>query len=296
MMKTERNILIAFILNFLFSLFEFLGGFFTGSIAIISDALHDMGDALSIGISYFLEKISKKQPDEIYTYGYVRYSVMGSLITTVILMSGSLVVIYGAIGRILNPVEIRYGGMIIFAVVGVIVNFLAAWFTKEGDSLNQRSVNLHMLEDVLGWAIVLVGAVIMYFTDFKILDPIMSVCASAFIFISAVANLRRILNIFLEKIPDGIDIETIEKDVSAIDGVLGVHHIHIRSLDGYNNYLTMHIVTDRDAHSVKDEVRRELLKYKIVHVTLELEGSGEHCHDKCCRVEHSGENHHHHHH
>ena len=181
-MKTERNILIAFILNLSFSIFEFVGGVFTGSVAITSDAVHDIGDAASIGISYFLEKRSKKQPDEKYTYGYARYSIIGGFITTLILLIGSAFVIYNAIIRIINPVEINYNGMIVFAVVGVIVNFSAAFFTREGDSLNQKAVNLHMLEDVLGWIVVLVGAVVMRFTDFSLIDPIMSVGVSLFIF------------------------------------------------------------------------------------------------------------------
>ena len=133
-MKTEKNILIAFILNLVFSIFEFIGGAITNSIAIMSDSIHDMGDAMSIGISYFLEKKSMKKPDDKYTYGYVRYSVIGSTITTIILILGSLFVIYNAIKRIINPVEINYDGMIIFAVVGVVVNFLAAYYTKDGDS------------------------------------------------------------------------------------------------------------------------------------------------------------------
>ena len=182
-MKSERNILIAFILNLLFSVFEFVGGIFTNSVAIISDSIHDIGDAISIGISYFLEKKSKKQPDETYTYGYLRYSVIGSIITTLILLVGSVLVIVNAVNRILNPVQINYNGMIIFAIVGVVINFFAAYFTKDGDSLNQKSVNLHMLEDVLGWAVVLVGAILMCFTDFALIDPILSIGVAVFIFI-----------------------------------------------------------------------------------------------------------------
>ena len=124
-MKTEKNILIAFLLNLVFSVFEFFGGFYTGSVAIVSDALHDLGDAASIGVSYFLEKKSKRQPDETFTYGYSRYSVIGSLITTAILLLGSVVVVYNAIGRMVNPSQINFDGMIVFAVVGVVVNFCA---------------------------------------------------------------------------------------------------------------------------------------------------------------------------
>ena len=198
-MKKEKNILTAFVLNLAFSIFEFLGGVVTNSVAINSDAIHDVGDSLSIGISYFLEKKSKKKADNKYTYGYVRYSVIGSLITTTILIVGSILVVIGSIKRIMNPVDINYNGMLIFAILGVIVNFLAAYFTKEGDSLNQKSVNLHMLEDVLGWVVVLVGSVIMRFTDIKIIDPILSIGVAIFILIHALKTLRQIGNIFLEK-------------------------------------------------------------------------------------------------
>lgn len=296
-LKTEKNILIAFLLNFLFSVFEFIGGTLTGSVAIISDAVHDIGDAISIGISYFLERKSKKQPDEIYTYGYIRFSVLGSLITTVILICGSVAVIYNAVTRIFNPVEIDYSGMILFAVIGAGVNFVAAVFTKEGDSLNQKAVNLHMLEDVLGWIVVLIGAVIMRFTDFAIIDPIMSIGVSVFILINAIKNLIKIENLFLEKLPSNIDINEIKEHILEIDGIKDVHHVHIWSLDGYNNYATMHIVTDDEGHEIKEKIRKELNEHNICHVTLELETTYEHCHEKSCHIKHSdGCNHHHHHH
>ena len=296
-MKTERNILIAFLLNLFFSIFEFVGGIFTGSVAIMSDAVHDIGDAASIGVSYFLEKKSKRQPDEIYTYGYARYSVVGSVITTLILLFGSVTVIFNAVGRIITPTNINYDGMIIFAVVGVVVNFGAAFITRHGDSLNQKAVNLHMLEDVLGWVVVLIGAVVMRFTDFKILDPVMSIAVAVFILINAVRNLKEVLELFLEKIPHGVSVDEIKEHVLEIEGVLDVHHIHVWSMDGQNNYATMHVVTNGDAHSIKDKIREELKEHGIGHATLELEAEGEHCHEECCHVEvQSGSGHHHHHH
>ena len=207
-MKSEKNILIAFILNIGFSIFELLGGFFTNSISIMSDAIHDFGDALSIGISLALEKISKKKPNEKYTYGYVRYSILGALITTIILTIGSIFVIIGGVNRIINPEEINYNGMIIFAVFGVIINLFAAYFTKDGDSINQRAVNLHMLEDVLGWIVVLVGAILMKFTDIRIIDSIMSIGVALFILVNSFKNLKEILdfiNFLNEKHKKGID-------------------------------------------------------------------------------------------
>ena len=296
-MKSEKNIFIAFILNLAFSVFEFIGGIFTGSVAIVSDAIHDFGDAAGIGISYFLEKKSKKQPDEKHTYGYARYSVIGSLITTFILLFGSVTVIYNAINRLINPSEINYNGMIIFAVVGVCVNFCAAYFTRDGDSLNQKAVNLHMLEDVLGWTVVLIGAIIMRFTDWSFIDPVMSVGVSLFIFINAVRNLKEAIDLFLEKTPHGIDIKEIAEHISEIDGVIGVHHIHIWSMDGQSNYATMHVVTNSDSHKIKETIREELLEHGINHATLELETEDERCHEEKCSVEYkisSGHHHHHH--
>ena len=297
-MKTEKNILIAFILNLIFSVFEFIGGIFTGSVAIVSDAIHDIGDAASIGISYFLEKKSKQKPDSKYTYGYVRYSVIGSVITTLILLFGSASVIFNAVHKIFNPTEINYNGMIIFAVVGAVVNFGAAYITREGDSLNQKAVNLHMLEDVLGWIVVLIGAVVMRFTDFSIIDPLMSIGVALFILINATKNLKEVLDLFLEKTPSGIDVEEIKEHICSIDGVLDAHHIHIWSMDGQSNFATMHIVTNSDAHKIKELIREELSEHGIVHATLELEAEGEHCHEKNCDIKinsNSGHHHHHHH-
>lgn len=296
-MKTEKNILIAFILNLTFSVFEIVGGFFTGSVAITSDAIHDIGDATSIGISYFLERKSKSKPDKSYTYGYSRYSVIGGFVTTFILFIGSIFVIINAVEKFINPTEINYSGMIIFAVIGVVVNFCAAYFTSKGESINQKAVNLHMLEDVLGWAVVLVGAIVMHFTNLAIIDPIMSIGVAVFILFNVFKNFKDIFNLFLEKTPDGISVDEIKEHIEEIDGILDAHHIHIWSMDGTSAYATMHIVTDEDPHEIKHKVREELAEHGIVHATLELESSQEHCHEKNCDAKintHAGHHHHHH--
>ena len=294
-MKTEKNILIAFILNLAFSAFEFLGGILTGSVAIVSDALHDFGDALSIGISFFLERKSGKAPDNTHTYGYGRYSLLGSLITTLILVAGSLIVIYNAMKKVFNPSDINYDGMIVFAVVGVIINFFAAFFTRGEGSLNQKAVNLHMLEDVLGWLFVLLGAFIIKFTDFRVIDPLMSMGVSLFILINAFKNLKEIVDIFLEKTPEDIDVAELEKHISEIKGVISVHHIHIWSLDGQNNYATLHVVTEDAGEKIKHEVRKEMKEFGINHVTIELEKENEWCNEKFCNIKGIKKEHHHHH-
>ena len=293
-MKTEKNILIAFILNISFSIIEFFGGIFTNSVAILSDSIHDLGDALSIGISYFLEKKSKKKADNKYTYGYIRFSVLGGVITTTILLVGSILVIIGAIKRLLDPVEVNYSGMIIFAIIGIILNFIAAHVTREGDSLNQKSVNLHMLEDVLGWVVVLIGAIIMNFTDISIIDSIMSIGVALFILINSLSNLKVVLDIFLEKTPNDVDIEELKKHLQEIKDVEDIHHIHVWSIDGYNNYATMHIVTkSKNVQEVKKQIREELSEHNICHAILETEDEA--CTEKECHIELHHEEHHHHH-
>ncbi len=298
-MKTEKNIFIAFLLNVAFCVFEFFGGILTGSVAIISDAIHDLGDAISIGASFFLEKKSKKQPDDLYTYGYARYSVFGGLITTVILFVGSLIVIYNAIGRLINPAPIHYDGMIGIAVVGTLVNAGAAFFTREGESINQKAVNLHMLEDVLGWLVVLLGAILMRFTDFAMIDPLMSVGVAAFILVNAWHNLKDVLDLFLEKTPAGISVPEISEKIMKIENVLDVHHLHLWSIDGKNIYATMHIVTDDNPHNIKEKIREEMKKVGIGHITLELETKEEYCHLEQCLIEEDtigGHRHYHNHH
>ena len=278
--KTEKNILIAFILNISFSIFEIIGGIITGSIAIISDAIHDAGDALSIGISYFLERKSNKKSDTNYTFGYRRYSILGALISTCILLIGTFIVIYNAIGRLINPVDINYNGMIIIAIVGVIINFLAAHYTKDGDSLNQHAVNLHMLEDVLGWVVVLIGSIVIKFTNFVYLDSIMSIVISIYLIIESFKNIKRIMNILLIKIPEGITVEEVKDKILKIKEVKDVHHVHIWTIDGEKNYATIHVVADKN---IKEEIRKELEDIGIHNVTIELETTKEKCNHKECK-------------
>ena len=283
----DRKILIAFVLNVLFSAIEFIGGIVTGSVAIISDSIHDLGDALSIGMAYYLEKLSKKQPDNKYTYGYMRYSVLGSVLTTIILIVGSVLIIWNSVDRIYHPVIINYDGMMVFAVIGMLINLGAAFVTHGGSSLNQKAINLHMLEDVLGWVVVLVGAVVMKLTNISIIDPLMSIGVALFILINATRMLIQAIDLFMEKVPDEIDIEEIKEHLMNIHGVDDVHHLHIWSLDGQRNYATVHVATVYDDYrEVKQMVKKEMAKHGITHVTIEIELDDEVCTDKLCKIKH----------
>ncbi|MBQ3055684.1 MAG: cation transporter [Oscillospiraceae bacterium] len=276
--------ILPFLLNLFFSLFEFAGGLFTGSAALLSDALHDLGDALGIGLSYFFERKSRRAPDARYTYGYRRFSLLGGAITTLILLFGSIVVIVHAVSRILHPIPIHYDGMIFFAVVGVCVNVVAFFLSHKGTSLNQKAVTLHLLEDALGWVIVLIGALVMRWTDFALLDPILSILLSGVILTHAFKLFGELLHVFLEATPNGLDPEQIRAALCAIDGVSDVHHIHLWSMDGNTHAATMHVVAPPET---KPHLKEVLHGLGISHVTLELEDAGESCHEKECHISHT---------
>ena len=242
-----------------------------------------LGDAVSVGLSYILERLSKRGCDKRHSYGYARYSVLGSAITMLILTFSSVLMIVSAVQRIIQPGEVDYSGMIVLAIVAIVLKSVAALVTRSRGTLNQTAISLHMLEDVLSWVIVLVGAIIMNFTDISIIDPIMSIGVALFILYNAIRYLRSILVIFLEKTPDGIELDKIEQEVLGIKGVSGVHHIHVRSMDGFNNYATLHVVVDRYSHEVKEEVKHKLAQLGIAHATVELELKGEECEEKECR-------------
>lgn len=295
-MKTQKNILIAFLLNLSFSIFEFIGGTLTGSVAIASDAIHDLGDAMSIGLAYLLERKSKEKPNKTYTYGYARYSVLGSFITTMILIFGSAFVIYRAVERLFHPEVINYNGMIIFAIFGVVMNVAAAYVTRDTSSLNQKAVNLHMIEDVLGWIVVLIGSIVMKFTNFIAIDSILSLIVAGYILYNAIGNLNAVLNLFLEKSPENIKIDEIKSHLLELDGVKDIHHIHFWSLDGNNHFITMHVVTCVEGDIIKERIREELKELGICHATLELERPGEICEHDECELEFEVDTHHHHHH
>ena len=295
-MKTEKIILIAFLLNLGFSIFEVVGGILTNSIAIISDALHDFIDAISIGLSYILERISKRKPNYKYTYGYIRYSVLGALITTTFLLAGSIIVIIGAINRLFNPADINYNGMLLISIIGIIINFIAAYKTREGDSLNQKSVNLHMLEDVLGWVVVFLGSILMKFTDISYIDSIMSIGIACYILIHALKNLKKVLDLFLVKTPSNIDVANLKKELQKVDGISDIHHIHVWSIDGENNYATLHAVSDeKNISKIKEDLKKELEEHGIVHSTIEFEKKNEKCFEHDCKIKTTKSTNHHHH-
>lgn len=283
-----ENIRIAFLLNLLFSVIELIGGLLSNSISILSDSLHDFGDSISIGVSYFLEKKSHKSPNNNYTYGYLRYSLLGALITSIILLTGSVIVIYNSIPRLINPVEVNYDAMIIFSIFGVLINGYAAYRTSHAEKHNEKAINLHMLEDVFGWIAVLIGSVCIKLFNLTIIDPILSILIALYILYHVYKYIKEIFDIFMEKTPKEINIEKIKNELyEKFTEVDNIHHIHIWTLDGVNNYMTTHIqlkneLSKADIIKLKNSIKNELTKYNINHTTIEIDYHDEKCtHEKC---------------
>lgn len=284
----SKNLTLAFVLNLVFTIVEFAGGIFTGSVAIFSDAIHDFGDTCAIGVALFLERFSQKGRDASFSYGYKRFSTLSALLISGVLIVGSVIILYEAIPRLLNPIEVHKVGMIWLSIVGIFVNGLAVLKLK-GDthSHNHKAIRLHLLEDVLGWVAVLIGAIIMYFTNWYILDPILSIGIAIFILYNAIKNVKGVLKIFLQGIPAGVNLKEIERELMKISWVRAIHDIHVWSLDGQNHVLSLHVVlSDQvsliEATELKEQMRHRIQDHGIKHTTIEVETQHEHCgHDDC---------------
>jgi cobalt-zinc-cadmium efflux system protein len=242
--KSVRSRLkVAFVLNFIFTIIELIGGYFTNSVAILSDAIHDLGDTIAIGSALWLEKVSERSRDERYSYGYKRFSTLGALITSVILVAGSVVILYEAIPRLFAPQEVKSTGMMWMAILGITFNGIAALRLRGGgDSLNNKAVMLHLLEDVLGWIVVLIGSIIISYTNWFWIDPLLSLLVAGFILYNVYGNLRSVLLVFLQSTPKGFDINALQSELLKIEGVLDVHDLHSWSMDGDYHILSIHIV------------------------------------------------------
>ena len=286
--NSKENIKVAFLLNLIFSIFEIIGGFLTNSISIITDSIHDFGDAISIGVSYLLEKKSEKKSNNKYTYGYLRYSLFGALITSIILLTGSIIVLYNAIPRLINPVDVNYDAMILFAIFGVFINGYAAYRTSHAEKHNEKAINLHMLEDVFGWIAVLIGSIVIKLFNLMIIDPILSILISIYILYHVYKYLKEIFEILMEKVPNDIDINEIKKFIKENNkNIDNIHHIHVWSLDGINNYMTAHILLNKDLSKnelidLKKQIKEQIKKFDINHLTIEIEYNNEQCENKNC--------------
>lgn len=276
------NIKVAFFLNLGFTVVEIIGGLWTNSVAILADAIHDLGDSLALGSAWYLERKSLKAGDRYYSYGYRRFSLLGALVSAVVLVGGSLLVLAEAIPRILQPEHANAQGMVVFAIVGIGVNGIAALRMKDQKGFNARVVTWHLLEDVLGWLAILIVSIILLFKDIHILDPVLSVLITVYILRNVIVSFKQVMNIFLQGTPEGIDILQLERAIEKIRGIIAVHHTHLWSLDGMSHIFSTHAVVSpeisrEDMLYIKNAIRGILRHYEIEHSTVEFEYSDEIC-------------------
>lgn len=284
--KTPENIKIAFLLNLVFSIIEAIGGILTNSISIISDSLHNLGDSITIGINYIFEKKSKKLTNKDYSYGYLKYTMLGSLIASFVLLVGSVVIIYNVIPRLIKPLEVNYDAMIIFGIFGLLINLYATikiMRSKEKD----KKINTHMIEDTIIWLFILMGSICIKVFNLVIIDPVLSLLIAIYILYQVYKYMKNIYNIFMEKVPKNIKIDEIKKEIEENENIDKVHYIHIWSMDGINNYMTAHIhlnknLSEEEIIKIKNDIKNKLKEYNISQITLEVEYFNEKCDsDKC---------------
>lgn len=284
--SAEKNISVAFFLNLFFVFIEIAGGIITNSFAILSDAVHDLGDCTALGLAFAFEKISHKKANKKYTYGYSRYSLLSAVITSLILVIGSVAIIFGCFERFKAPEEIKSLPMLIIAVFGVVINGAAALKTSHGKGANERAINLHMLEDVFGWIAVLIGSIFIHFFQWYFVDTLLSLVISLFLLYHSVKNILHTVNVLLEKTPEGFDIDEYTNGISSIPGVENVHHVHIWSLDEENILATVHIRLAKEYFPEKYSetqkyVAEQSKAFGIDHLTLQIDTDNSSCDINC---------------
>ncbi len=278
----EGNIKVAFFLNLGFTIIEIIGGMWTNSLAILSDALHDLGDSLSLGLSWYFQRLSKKGRDNTFSYGYRRFSLLGAVINSIVLVVGSIFILSEAIPQLVDPGNANAEGMMYLAILGVVVNGAAVLKLKKGTSINEKVVSLHLLEDVLGWVAVLIGSTVMMFFDLPVIDPLLSVLISAFILFNVYKNLKKSLTIILQGTPKGLSVEQLRERLKDLKEVTDIHDCHSWTMDGEYNVLTIHLVLDQDyplskLAEIKQKAKSLIKDESIEHITIEFESEEEHC-------------------
>lgn len=276
------NLKLAFWLNLIFALVEIAGGILTNSIAILSDAFHDLGDSVALGLAWYFQKVSSRQRDDVYTYGYKRYSLAGATLSAVILLAGSIVIISKAIPRLLAPEAVHTQGMIYLAIAGICINGLAMIKLRRGLSQNEKTISIHLLEDVLGWVAVLIASIVMHFRNIPVLDPLLSLLIAGFILYRVFGNMRQTFRIFMQATPSKEQMDHFKHHLLEINGVSDVHDMHYWTLDGTYNIASLHIsvepnITVNDSEIIKQQVRTYLKKEGFEHSTIEVEAHGRLC-------------------
>jgi cobalt-zinc-cadmium efflux system protein len=284
----EKNVGFAASLNILFTIIEVIGGLLTNSLALLADALHDFADSFALIVAWYAEKKAKEPATSKMTFGYRRLSLLSAVFATIVLIAGSLFVLSQAIPRLINPEPVNAEGMFFVAIIGVTINSLGYFRLKKGMSQNEKVLSWHLLEDILGWIVLLTGSIIIGFLNKPVVDPIMTIVFTIFVLVGVSKNAKETINLLLEGVPAHIDIDKVKESILSVEGVKMVHDIHIWSLEGETDILTAHVVVEDKYLERPDEMRQsiksKLEEHHIEHSTLELESEG-FCSGKECIFE-----------
>ena len=272
-MSSKFAVWLAFVLNFSFAIIEFIFGGLFGSSAILADAVHDLGDALAIGISAFLESISNREEDSYYTLGYKRFSLLGAILTAVILITGSSLVILENISKLIESQPVDHEGMLWLGVIAIAINLTASLIVRKGQTKNESILSLHFLEDTLGWLAVIVVAIILRYTDWYFLDPLLSLLISAFILSKALPRFWSTLKIFLDAVPEGVDIQQVKSDLERLDHVASINQLNLWTMDGLEKNAIVHVCLEHVKHMevCKESIRTLLKESGFQNVTIEVD-------------------------
>lgn len=276
--RAGKNLLFAFLLNLGFAALELVGGLYTGSVAILADAVHDFGDSLTLGIAYFLEKLSQRKRTETFTYGYRRLSLLSSLIAGMVISVGSGIILYKAIPQFWSVEATAPNGpwMIVIAVFGLVINGAAAFRLGQGTSHNEIMLSWHLIEDVLGWAAVLVGAIVITYTGWTWVDPLLACGVALFILYNVSKNLWNTIKIFLQHKPENFNESELVARLQTVEGISEVRHIHVWSIDGESNVMSLHVVlkpsvtSEHDIAKLKSQIREIASEFGTYHTTIEF--------------------------
>lgn len=270
--NATKNLFFAFILNLIFNIIVIIGAIFTNSIAVLADCLHDLTDTVSIGIAFILEKLSNKDSNETYTYGYERFSILGAFITSISVIVISIIVIYEAIERLFNLVTPDAGGMLLVALLGILFKGISAFKLHKGITFNEKAILLHLLADIFEWIAILVIALILMFVDMPFLDPIISIVISIWLIYTLSKTLKSSLEIFLQKIPSNINLTKFKDEILKIEGVLAIYDFHLWSLDGVESILTVKIKISNEQYckTILEDINKIALDKNIIDVTVEF--------------------------
>lgn len=274
-MKAKYPVWLAFFLNLTYAIVEFIAGGVFGSSAVLADSVHDLGDAIAIGISAFLESISNREEDSHYTLGYKRFSLLGAMVTAVILMTGSVLVILENIAKIFHPQPVNDEGILWLGIIAITVNVLASLVIRKGQTKNESILSLHFLEDTLGWVAVILMAIVLRFTDWYILDPLLSLAISFFILSKALPRFWRTLKIFLDAVPEGVDIQKIKTDLAELDHVASINQLNLWTMDGLEKNAIVHVCLKEMEHmeTCKESIRIFLKDCGFQNITIEVDAN-----------------------